>query len=81
MTFFTRILYLGTCFLLFILVPLRCQDAEIFPPSKVKRAIESKKIEKSIRIDGMLNEEEWNLVQIPLLDIPKIQNTVSPCVV
>jgi len=59
MTFFTRILYLGTYFLLFFVVPLLCQDAEIFPPSKVKRAIETKKIEKSIRIDGMLNEEEW----------------------
>ncbi|MFN6078312.1 MAG: carbohydrate binding family 9 domain-containing protein [Bacteroidota bacterium] len=59
MTFFTRILFLSSYFSLFFVVTLMCQDAEIFPPSKVKRAIESKKIEKSIRIDGMLNEEEW----------------------
>jgi hypothetical protein len=61
MTFFTRTLFLGTYFSLFLVVPLLCQDAEIFPPAKVKRMVESQKIEKSIRIDGLLNEEVWKM--------------------
>ncbi|MFO0469341.1 MAG: hypothetical protein ACK5ZX_08550, partial [Bacteroidota bacterium] len=59
MSFFTRILNLGTSFSLFFACPLLCQDAEIFPPAKEKRIVEAQKMDKSIRIDGLLNEEAW----------------------
>jgi hypothetical protein len=61
MTYSSRFFFLYTCFLLFSLGQLFCQDAEIFPPAKVKRMVESQKIDKSIRIDGLLNEEVWKM--------------------
>lgn len=59
MVLFIRKVFLNIFISLFFVISLSCQDAEIFPPAKVKRTVESKKIEKSIRIDGILNEEEW----------------------
>ena len=59
MILFIRKVFLNIFLSLFFVISLSCQDAEIFPPAKVKRTVESKKIEKSIRIDGILNEEEW----------------------
>jgi hypothetical protein len=61
MTFSSRFFFLYSYFLLFSLGQLFCQDAEIFPPAKVKRMVESQKIDKSIRIDGLLNEEVWKM--------------------
>ena len=61
MTFISRFFFLCPFFLLFFEGQILCQDAEIFPPAKVKRMVESKKIDKSIRIDGLLNEEVWKM--------------------
>lgn len=45
-----------------ILLPLFsiAQDAEIFPPSPVKRTIQAVKIESNLKVDGRLEEDAWN---------------------
>ncbi len=49
--------------LLFISFNVRSQDATIFPPNPVKRMIEGVKIENSLKIDGRLEEPEWQLAR------------------
>ena len=50
--------------LLFIcLLPLfvQSQDATVFEPDSIRKSIQSQKISTSIKIDGILNENEWKL--------------------
>ena len=45
--------------LAFIVSASFAQDAEIFKPDSVKREIEAVRIFSSLRVDGLINEEEW----------------------
>ena len=39
------------------------QDAGVFKPDAVKKEMIAVQITNTIRIDGLLNEEEWKLAQ------------------
>lgn len=72
-------------FLLPLLFPLAClaQDAAVFKPDSVKKEIIATRISSSLKIDGHLDEPEWNsavpapaFVQIePLQGLPPNQAT------
>ena len=49
--------------LLIFLLPLFAlsQDATVFEPDSIRKSIQSQKISTSIKIDGILNENEWKL--------------------
>ena len=51
--------------LLLLLISFKtfAQDAEIFKPDPVRKEINAVRITKSLRIDGLLNEPEWNLAR------------------
>ena len=36
------------------------QDAQVFPPDSVKKTVQATKIERHLRVDGRLDEAEWN---------------------
>jgi len=50
-------------FLFFIASSAFCQDAEFFKPNAVRRELRAVKITASLKIDGELNEPEWNLTK------------------
>ena len=54
-------LYTPSALLFIFLLPvaLQAQDADIFPPSPQKRELKSLKIEKNLKVDGRLDEAEW----------------------
>ncbi len=39
------------------------QDAEIFKPDSIKREIEAVRISTSLRVDGLINDDEWKNVK------------------
>ena len=47
--------------LLFVLISLNTfgQDANVFKPDSIKRVMEAVKINNTLKVDGLLNEEEW----------------------
>ena len=50
-------------FLLLIASPAFSQDADIFKPGNTRRELKAVKIMTSLKIDGELNEPEWNLTK------------------
>ncbi len=48
-------------FLLLIASSAFCQDGDFFKPNPVRRKLKAVKITGNIKIDGVLNEPEWNL--------------------
>ncbi|MEY3921285.1 MAG: hypothetical protein RL634_1046 [Bacteroidota bacterium] len=53
----------NTLLLFIFLFPLFAlsQDATVFEPDSIRKSIQSQKISTSIKIDGILNENEWKL--------------------
>lgn len=51
------------CFLLFVSIPVFAQDAEIFKPDSIKKEMLAVEIAGSIKVDGVLNEAEWDLTK------------------
>jgi hypothetical protein len=49
--------------LLAIATHAAAQNAEVFPPDSVKKTIAAVRIETELRVDGVLNEPEWNLAK------------------
>jgi hypothetical protein len=51
--------------LLLLLISFKtfAQDAEIFKPDPIRKEIDAVQITRSLRIDGLLNEPEWNLAK------------------
>ena len=49
---------------LFISSAVFSQDAVFFKPDSLKREIKALKIATSIKVDGLLNEPEWNLATV-----------------
>ena len=47
----------------FFSLSLFSQDAEFFRPDSVRKVIEAVQINTTLKIDGILNEPEWNLVK------------------
>ncbi|MEA5141208.1 carbohydrate binding family 9 domain-containing protein [Arcicella rigui] len=47
--------------LLFLLISLNIfgQDANVFKPDSIKKVMEAVKINTTLKVDGLLNEEEW----------------------
>jgi hypothetical protein len=48
-------------FLLLIASSAFCQDGDFFKPNHVRRELKAVKIISNLKIDGVLNEPEWNL--------------------
>ncbi|PZR38639.1 MAG: hypothetical protein DI538_09050, partial [Azospira oryzae] len=48
------------------------QDAEIFKPDSSKREIHAVRISSSLRVDGLINEEEWKKAK-PVSDFIQIE--------
>ena len=72
--------------ILFLMLPVlsQAQDAKIFPPSPVKRSINSVKITGNLKVDGRIDESEWalatpttNFVQIEPLQGENANNLYS----
>jgi len=51
------------CLLVAIPAIVASQSADVFAPDSVKRTITAVRIETQLRIDGVLNEPEWNLAR------------------
>jgi hypothetical protein len=51
------------CLLVAIPAIVASQSADVFAPDSVKRTITAVRIETQLRIDGVLNEPEWNLAK------------------
>jgi hypothetical protein len=55
-----QILLIG--FIIFLtFMDVSAQDAEVFKPDSIKKTIEATKINKNLRVDGILADEEWKL--------------------
>jgi len=65
--------------LLFVSSYAFAQDADFFKPDSVRRALKAVKISSSIKIDGLLNEPEWNLATAssPFIQIEPYQGKQS----
>ena len=50
-------------FFLFVASTAFCQDADFFKPNHLRRELKAVKITTNLKIDGELNEPEWNLTK------------------
>ena len=50
--------------LLLLGIPCLAQDASVFKPDSIRRKIQAKKIDRSLKIDGHLDESEWRLAPL-----------------
>lgn len=70
-------MFFRVALLLFFGLPCLAQDASVFKPDSVKRRLHSIKINRLLKVDGHLDEGEWNRAPLspPFTQIEPLQGT------